>query len=474
MADAPGVGTPTKGAAGAKPNAPGKRNPNPKPHYRQVKFEGRCKELKGHTYDFKGGMQADQYAKTTKEVSNYVGRTYWQGADVKMAIDQIDTRLPTIAQPLDPAVNATLAETKIWEKKLDQYVKRIDQRETNIQTLYSLVWGQCTDAMQATVEADAGFNALSMSNDGIELLKIIKKVSFNFQSQKYLPHAVHEAKRRFFLINQGRQSTMQDYLEQWMNHIDVIKMIGVHIAPDESVVAEVAAGNPVTPAHRVEATERYYAVAFLLGIDRNQYGKLIEDLENSYLQGNNNYPKMVQDAYALLVNWKQDPRNMVQMGGMGGDGVVFTNNGTESENSGTTLVTGGALKGCNKDHIKCFKCHEKGHYADSWPNDTTKDDDADAANLLIAGVEKGELEEFMFAQRHGTIEKPGFYSTTNPQLTCSVMPTYCPTYEKPKAALSSIATPERRPPTWLENSIAMEPCGITQMVLRMSSHSQKW
>jgi hypothetical protein len=94
---------------------------------------------------------------------------------VRMAINQIDTRLPTISQPPDPAVNATLAETKIWGKKLNQYVKWIDQRETSIQTLYSLVWDQCTDAMQAKVEADAGFNALSTSNDGIELLKIIKR-----------------------------------------------------------------------------------------------------------------------------------------------------------------------------------------------------------------------------------------------------------------------------------------------------------
>jgi hypothetical protein len=56
---------------------------------------------------------------------------------------------------------------------------------------------------------------------------------------------------------------------------------------------------------------------------------LIEDLKNSHLQGQNNYPKTVQDAYTLLVNWKQDPRNMVRMSGAGGDGVVFANNGTE-------------------------------------------------------------------------------------------------------------------------------------------------
>jgi hypothetical protein len=73
-----------------------------------------------------------------------------------------------------------------------------------------------------------------------------------------------------------------------MNIVDVLKMVGATIAPDEGLVNEIAAGNPITPAHRVEATERYFAVSFLLGSDRNRYGKLIEDLENSHLQGHNN------------------------------------------------------------------------------------------------------------------------------------------------------------------------------------------
>jgi hypothetical protein len=260
--------------------------------------------------------------------------------------------------------------------------------------------------MQAKIKASPAYAAFPATNDGIELLKAIKQVSFNFQSQKYLPHAVHEAKRRFSLMSQGRQSTVQEYLEQWMNHVDVIKLVEANIAPDEGIAKELAGpGNAVTVDHRVETTERYFAVAFLLGSNRVWFGKLIEDLENSHLQGQNNYPKMVLDAYSLLVNWKQDPRNMVRMGGMGGDGVVFANNGTESEDSGTILATAGNRKGRNKDHITFFKCHEKGHYADSCPNDTTKDDNNDAANLLIAGVEEGEFDEFLFAQRHDKIEK---------------------------------------------------------------------
>jgi hypothetical protein len=56
------------------------------------------------------------------------------------------------------------------------------------------------------------------------------------------------------------------------------------------------------------AKERYLAVAFVLGSDRVRYGRLIEDLENSFIQGNDKYPTEVTEAYNLLLHWKQDPR----------------------------------------------------------------------------------------------------------------------------------------------------------------------
>jgi hypothetical protein len=50
--------------------------------------------------------------------------------------------------------------------------------------------------------------------------------------------------------------------------------------------------------------EQYLTVAFLLRSDQNQYGKLIENLEKDYTQGQDKYPKTVTAAYGLLTNWK--------------------------------------------------------------------------------------------------------------------------------------------------------------------------
>ena len=53
-----------------------------------------------------------------------------------------------------------------------------------------------------------------------------------------------------------------------------------------------------------EAKEAYMAMAFISGSNRINYGRLIEELENSYLKGNENeYVKTVTDAYNMLLNY---------------------------------------------------------------------------------------------------------------------------------------------------------------------------
>ena len=54
---------------------------------RGTKFEGRCEDLKGHIYDYGDSKNADQFIQTTKEIKNYVGRTYKYAGDITTAIN---------------------------------------------------------------------------------------------------------------------------------------------------------------------------------------------------------------------------------------------------------------------------------------------------------------------------------------------------------------------------------------------------
>jgi hypothetical protein len=50
-----------------------------------TKFEGKCDNLRGCIYDCSDAKQSDIFAKTTKEVAGYVGRTFKYGNDMRIA-----------------------------------------------------------------------------------------------------------------------------------------------------------------------------------------------------------------------------------------------------------------------------------------------------------------------------------------------------------------------------------------------------
>ena len=336
--------------------------------HRQTKFEGKCADLKGHVYDCSTSKQADQFNKTTKEIAEYVGRTYTYGGDARLAIENLEIVEPP--EPEDPPEGATATKRRIWEKRVDEYVKRTTYMTENIKSIFSLVWGQCTDIMRQKVEALSNFADMSSKGDGIELLKAIKNITHNFQSQKYLPHAIHEAKRRIYMFNQGKMSTVE-YYEQFLSLVNVLDAIKASFGHDPGVQAMVAAEGKkkiedLNDEDKQKARDMYLATAFILGCDRTRYGKLVENMENDYLQGRGAYPKTMATAFNLLVNWKQDPRNLMHSVGVTNDGVSFANiEGGWDENEGITMATSGKNKrGKERDmsKFKCGRCGEYGHY----------------------------------------------------------------------------------------------------------------
>ena len=46
-----------------------------------------------------------------------------------------------------PAVSSDGAKV-IWKNRLTEYVKRESVLAENVKTVYSLIWGQCTDVMR--------------------------------------------------------------------------------------------------------------------------------------------------------------------------------------------------------------------------------------------------------------------------------------------------------------------------------------
>ena len=140
-------------------------------------FEGKCDALKGFIYDCSDNKQADQFVSTTLEIATYVGSNFKHGGDVRLALTNL--QIPQIPHPEDPPPNATASMRKIWENQCAAWSKREETYISNMQQIYSLIWGQCTETMQAKLEGLVNYESINNASDALTLLREMKKIAFN-------------------------------------------------------------------------------------------------------------------------------------------------------------------------------------------------------------------------------------------------------------------------------------------------------
>jgi hypothetical protein len=285
----------------------------------------------------------------------------------------------------------------------------------NLKTAYLLIYRQCSNVLRAKLESRPDHIAIEGAADSIGLLENIRTVMFQFQSQRYSPLALHKkAKCHFYLFCQDWHMTCQQYHRTFKNNIDVIEYCGGVVSKDTGLVDSELTLTGLTCANATEgqlqgakdaAREWVLACAFFLGSNRGCYGKLLEDLKNNFTQGTNNYLPTLQQAYTLLIHWKQDPRNVVHLMGGVNDGVAFANVGANGgPQDGWTANRGGRH---NQANIRCYNCGGAGHIAKECLNaDNGGDNETTAMQLLMQGMEDLPIEEsFQFAQVKGCLQK---------------------------------------------------------------------
>ena len=170
--------------------------------YRQpqasTKFKGNCADLQGHIFDCSDNKQADNYVRSVKRISEYVGSEYKSGGDIRSSI--VNEQKVTIPVPVTPTYSAaypriTTQEDRtkemIFKGKIDAYIKRQTILDDNIQKAYSLVLGQCTELLQSKLKQNANWQAISVAQDVIRLLAQIKTICYKFEEQKFLPLSLY-------------------------------------------------------------------------------------------------------------------------------------------------------------------------------------------------------------------------------------------------------------------------------------------
>jgi hypothetical protein len=300
------------------------------------RFEGREPTLKGYIYDITAERNLDQFIKTTKEVTIYVGRTYTKyTSEFIMAVNNLE-----LDDPEEPAVPNAGDQIgfEIW--KLDICKHRMKMQEfSNFRAgLYNVVFGQCTEALQDKLKSHEDYDAANQ--DGILLLAIIKELTYTFEQQRKLADALCEVKEQFYCLKQGQTMSLQRYHELYISQAEVLEQVGVTIE-DKSLVELIACNNlRAVPNQddRNTAREQALAIRFIRGTN-DGYKSYMAHLCNNFLEGNDNYPTTLHHTYKILQRREEEhPVTEHQA-----DGMAFANVGASNSDK-------------NLDHITCFEC----------------------------------------------------------------------------------------------------------------------
>jgi hypothetical protein len=315
----------------------------------QSLIKGLLVDIQGKIFEISSRDSVHQFSETIKAVADYMGQENTHGGDIRYMIENFEDF--NFIRLADPQANAGQIEIESWKKELDLFWKRRGMYMDNKMKLYSLIWDQSSKTTQSKVETRQHFSQCKGSYDSLVLLKILQEFVIHSDDRQYKYKAEDQAKRAYYNLCQTPEMSYQEYFERVRNVVDVIKSLGGSLIDEMHLVDELPPRlvTGYTDVQLSQAKERILdkkmAYGLLVRADRNRCGKLIKEVENSYLKGNNDYPNNPTEAYNLLVNYKNynSKRSLPQVGGL--DQVSF-------------IMDGKRIKsGESFPHIKCFKCN---------------------------------------------------------------------------------------------------------------------
>ena len=160
------------------------------------RFVGATSGLEGFVYDVGTSAHSELFTIATEKNAAYAGRTCKEAQYVRVTIEKVeDIKIPKHVKDTegDDAFNE-----KNLNRDIEVYVKRKTIYRQKKTSVYSVVMGQYTDDMKAKLKGMSADSATDENSDVIELLKLIRQSTFDFQSNQYPFLAIHTSLKLFF------------------------------------------------------------------------------------------------------------------------------------------------------------------------------------------------------------------------------------------------------------------------------------
>ena len=207
----------------------------------------------------------------------------------------------------------------------------------------------------------------------------MRDIAFNYESDRYPFLAVHLALKNYYNHFQRFAIPSDSYLESFTNLEDVIKHCGgasghQHPSLKKYIFDKKKISENTTDADEIKKVknatdEAYSAIAFLCGLNQARYQGLLDELANSYLNGQDEYPKTIVAAYNLALHWSRG-NETAHVGN--NDGVTFSTTDDDNDEAAQVNATSdGMVRRSDGILVKCKICGGN-HWPNKCPNKPSK------------------------------------------------------------------------------------------------------
>ena len=253
-----------------------------------------------------------------------------------------------------------------YKAKLSEYHKSLKEYEKHKAKTFLVILGQCSVQVKSRLEGDPDFEKLEASDDVVGLLKKIKAIAYVTDDVQHPMWTAVNQVGKLASINQGPAESVTGYYRRFKILLEVVEIAAwgedLFYPPKFMTTTEVEEeaedGTTITKevTNAKDVRSQYIAMNFLKGLDRKRFGRMLDDLTNSYISGKNNYPATLEAAFSYVSNYQHHQAGVPKA----------------VDNEYQPIVTSFAQHTKQSKGVRCFSCGEKGHISKECPNKKKK------------------------------------------------------------------------------------------------------
>ena len=223
--------------------------------------------------------------------------------------DPVEEYEKKYAQMIVAKPEAGSIEEMILQEEVKEYVLRKRNMMANVNKIFAIIWGQCTDSLQSAIRLHPEYEDKSSAFDGVWLMGRIEENIAGLSVRKNNCVQLREKLLQFLLTRQYKGEKPHEYMVRFKTNVRALKMVGGNLVLCHEVVMKkeyATIYDPDTdPKDRENdikiGSKAYEAVCLLMG-SNHEFGNLKKSLAHSINVGRDEYPKTIQGAYELLMH----------------------------------------------------------------------------------------------------------------------------------------------------------------------------